>query len=360
MSEKGEKPWNSRKFLANQWKIAQKKRRKRRSEAFCNAFWRFFKVLRSRSTRPSTQGTPVALWWTRRDAALVSEPFWEKRFKKWMRMERNAEIIIIIITIRNGIKNRNNGINLTDVWNNSLFLKVFKVRRGVGVAFQNLDGSDEDGAENIGAESFERFSHFEWVFEAFQRVLRDFSSDFSWFSLKNYQRVGTFKEVFIISEGLKGDSEATSSRQRSCGISWRTSRGGLKGLDLKPHLNSNSDSISSNFVSFLSLKCFSWMRSEGFLFLSGGLGAGSCLTRFRGLSAECPRACSLGRGLWALQFSVSRACRRVRVYGRFAWQAWGMGGHRRCRARGFAWQVWGIVHAACVSRGRREERFKRI
>ena len=32
------------------------------------------------------------------------------------------------------------------------------------------------------------------------------------------------------------------------------------------------------------------MRSEGFLFLSGGLGAGSCLTRFRHVCAERSRA----------------------------------------------------------------------
>ena len=36
------------------------------------------------------------------------------------------------------------------------------------------------------------------------------------------------------------------------------------------------------------------MRSEGFLFLSGGLGAGSCLPRFRGVSAERPRRVRLG------------------------------------------------------------------
>ena len=34
-------------------------------------------------------------------------------------------------------------------------------------------------------------------------------------------------------------------------------------------------------------------------------------------------ACSLGRGYWAAQFSMSRACRLARAYGRFAWQAWG-------------------------------------
>ena len=64
------------------------------------------------------------------------------------------------------------------------------------------------------------------------------------------------------------------------------------------------------------LPIFSRMRSEGFLFLSGGLGAGSCLTRFRGVCAERSRAfaaCSHGRSYWALQFrrvaSVSpRAC----------------------------------------------------
>ena len=49
---------------------------------------------------------------------------------------------------------------------------------------------------------------------------------------------------------------------------------------------------------------FSRMRGAGFLFPSRGLGAGSCLTRFRGVCAErsvreCPRAsaaCSLGCG----------------------------------------------------------------
>ena len=54
------------------------------------------------------------------------------------------------------------------------------------------------------------------------------------------------------------------------------------------------------------------MRSEGFLFLSGGLGVGSCLTRFRRVCAERSRAfaaCPLGHGYWALQFRVSlRAC----------------------------------------------------
>ena len=58
------------------------------------------------------------------------------------------------------------------------------------------------------------------------------------------------------------------------------------------------------------------------------------MTRFRGVCAERsrafadvrgrPRACSRGRGDWALELSVSRACRHVRVYGRFAWQAWGI------------------------------------
>ena len=39
---------------------------------------------------------------------------------------------------------------------------------------------------------------------------------------------------------------------------------------------------------------FSRMRSEGFLFLSGGLGAGSCLTRFRHVCAERSRRVRMG------------------------------------------------------------------
>ena len=46
---------------------------------------------------------------------------------------------------------------------------------------------------------------------------------------------------------------------------------------------------------------FSRMRSEGFLFLSGGLGAASCLTRFRGVWL-------LGAGIERVSSVLSRAC----------------------------------------------------
>ena len=67
-------------------------------------------------------------------------------------------------------------------------------------------------------------------------------------------------------------------------------------------------------------------------------------------------ACSLGRGYWALQFSVSRACRLARVYARFAWQAWGiMAAYARRWIAGwrFAWEVWGMVDGACQEDGGR-------
>ena len=38
------------------------------------------------------------------------------------------------------------------------------------------------------------------------------------------------------------------------------------------------------------------MRSEGFFFLTGGVGAGLRWPRFRGEVAERSQACSLGRG----------------------------------------------------------------
>ena len=64
-------------------------------------------------------------------------------------------------------------------------------------------------------------------------------------------------------------------------------------------------------------------------------------------------ACSPGRGYWGLQFSVSRACRRERVYGRLAWQAWGIVAARARRwieGWRFAWQAWGMVDDARVKR----------
>ena len=54
---------------------------------------------------------------------------------------------------------------------------------------------------------------------------------------------------------------------------------------------------------------------------------------------ECSRttaAYSLGRGYWALQFSMSRACRPVRACGRFAWPAWGS--MRRVTSQGIVWR----------------------
>ena len=66
------------------------------------------------------------------------------------------------------------------------------------------------------------------------------------------------------------------------------------------------------------------------------------------------RVCSLGLGDWALQFGMSRACRLVRAYGRFAWQAWGIVAayiaRRWIAGWRFAWQGWGMVDDACVKK----------
>ena len=106
-------------------------------------------------------------------------------------------------------------------------------------------------------------------------------------------------------------------------------------------------------TAFLLLFCFSRMRKEGFLFLSGGLGAGSCLTRFRPSVRERPRS----RRVW-LGVAIRRcdsAClehvslrahmggQRARGADRFAWQAWGIVGNvcgKRMVDVHFAWQVW--------------------
>ena len=64
-------------------------------------------------------------------------------------------------------------------------------------------------------------------------------------------------------------------------------------------------------------------------------------------------ACSLRCGYRALQLSVSRARRLVRLYGRFAWQAWGIvAAYARRWVEGwrFAWQAWGMVDDVCVKR----------
>ena len=53
---------------------------------------------------------------------------------------------------------------------------------------------------------------------------------------------------------------------------------------------------------------FSRMRSEKFLFLSGGLGAGSCLTRFRRVCAERSPRVRFGVAIGRCNSAMRRAC----------------------------------------------------
>ena len=116
---------------------------------------------------------------------------------------------------------------------------------------------------------------------------------------------------------------------------------------------------------------FSRMRSEGFLFLGAGPGAGLCLTRFRHVCAERSRtsaACSrrvrfgvaigrynsacLERVAACVRVDVSRgrrggmvddACVKKMADERVAWQAWGSGcmsAFGGMLGSGSAWQVW--------------------
>ena len=69
-----------------------------------------------------------------------------------------------------------------------------------------------------------------------------------------------------------------------------------------------------------------------------------------------PDACRRLGGRWALDLLGRRGDSCIlTLLSVFRVAGVGNGGHRMCRARGFAWRVWGIVHAACVSRGRRGE-----
>ena len=66
----------------------------------------------------------------------------------------------------------------------------------------------------------------------------------------------------------------------------------------------------------------------------GGMVFDSFSARLRRTFANVRERSQRVRGgvYWALQFSVSRACRLARAYGRFAWQAWGIvAAYARCR-----------------------------